>query len=104
MLVLLLLLFLMFVFMGAVSRSMSRRRRLIEDEQREAALRAPDRGANGQAPFPSPFDLLFGGMLGGGVRSYELDPETGRWAEVTDDAPGPDEEAEPPREDHPEPA
>jgi transitional endoplasmic reticulum ATPase len=98
MLILLVLLFLMFVFMSAVSRSINRRRRLIEEEQYEAAMRARDARGNGRDPSrapsapPSPFDLLFGGMLGGGVRSYELDQETGRWVEVTDEPPAPVEE------------
>jgi transitional endoplasmic reticulum ATPase len=91
MLFLLVLFVLFFLFMSAVSRSMSRRRRMVEEEQREAARRAADDGGNGaEAAFgPSPFDLLFGGMFGGGARSYELDPETGRWVEVTDHRPAP---------------
>jgi transitional endoplasmic reticulum ATPase len=101
MLAFLVLLLLLFVFMGAISRSISRRRRMIEAEQREAASR--DRG-DGRDPFPPPFgpsplDLLFGGMLGGGARSYELDPRTGEWVDVTDEPPS--AEPEPQRDEEP---
>jgi transitional endoplasmic reticulum ATPase len=96
----LVLLVLFFLFVSAISRSMSRRRRMIEDEQREAMQRTRDASGNGAgtpaSPFgPSPFDLLFGGGMFGGVRSYELDPETGRWVEVTDEQPAPAQEPSP---------
>src|SRR5436305_12653037 len=79
---------------------MSRRRRMIEDEQREAMQRMGNGAGNGAggaaSPFAaSPFDLLFAGGLFGGVRSYELDPQSGRWVEVTDERPVPAREPSP---------
>jgi transitional endoplasmic reticulum ATPase len=88
MLVLLALLVFMFVVVGAITRASARRRRaLIEDEERRAAAARERGGDDASSAFgPSPLDLLFGGMLGG-VRSYELDPATGDWVEITDDRP-----------------
>src|SRR5436305_8529895 len=87
---------------------MSRRRRMIEDEQREAMQRMGNGAGNGAggaaSPFAaSPFDLLFGGGMFGGVRSYELDPQTGRWVEVTDERPVPAQEPSPAESEAEEP-
>jgi transitional endoplasmic reticulum ATPase len=86
MLTLLVLIVVMFALVGAISRASARRRRAMieEEERRAAAARSADEDDGTASTFgPSPFDLLFGPMLGGGVRSYELDPQTGDWVEVT---------------------
>ena len=101
MLLLLILIVVMLFLMSAAARASARRRRaLFEEEQRRAEL---DDGRNGGLPV-SPFDLLFGGMLGGGVRSYEIDPETGRWVEVGDEQPEPEPAPKPEPERDGEPA
>src|SRR5919206_6344 len=78
MLALLVFLVVMLFVFGAIARASARRRRAVLEEE--------ERRQDGSFPV-SPFDLLFGGMLGGGVRSYELDPETGEWVEVSDHEP-----------------
>src|ERR671929_1435989 len=86
MLALLVFLVVMLFVFGAIARASARRRRAMLEEE--------ERRQDGSFPV-SPFDLLFGGMLGGGVRSYELDPETGEWVEVTERRPEPAPEPEP---------
>src|ERR671927_653284 len=81
MLALLVFLVVMLFVFGAIARASARRRRAVLEEE--------ERRQDGSFPV-SPFDLLFGGMLGGGVRSYELDPETGEWVEITDQQPEPE--------------
>src|SRR5918911_2744962 len=92
---LLFLLLMLVVFVALVRASTKRRRALLEDEEGwpESARRPGDLASAGPLPL-SPLDLLFGGMLGGGVRSYELDPETGEWVETTDHQPEPEPERE----------
>ena len=94
---LLFLLLMLVVFVALVRASTKRRRALLEDEEGwpESARRPGDVASAGPLPL-SPLDLLFGGMLGGGVRSYELDPQTGEWVETTNREPGLEPEAEPP--------
>src|SRR5919205_2705580 len=92
MLALLVFLVVMLFVFGAIARASGRRRR--------AALEEEERRQDGSFPV-SPLDLLFGGMLGGGVRSYELDPETGRWVEVTNAPPQREPDEPPPHADTP---
>ena len=95
MITLLVFLLVMLFLFGALTRaSARRRRRALEEEERYAAARAGDSELGGASLPLSPFDLLFGGMLGGGVRSYEVDPETGEWVEITDRRPEPEPEPE----------
>jgi transitional endoplasmic reticulum ATPase len=102
MLILLALFFLTFVLLGALARASARRHRaMIEEDERQAAARRAPGADFPDPPFVSPLDLLFGGMLGGGVRSYELDPETGRWVEVTNDPPQREPDEPPPHADTP---
>jgi transitional endoplasmic reticulum ATPase len=81
----------------AGSISNSRRRRREEEERRRIEAERRSRGDSGEPEDPwggmSPFaGLPFGRlleqlMLGSGARSYTLDPETGEWVEITDEAP-----------------
>ena len=97
MLTLLLIAIVFIVLMSIASRAASRRRRALEEEQRRA-LKAMERGNGGEGgegsmPFPrSPFDLLGQLMTGPGVwsKSYELDPVTGEWIDVSERPPEPE--------------
>jgi transitional endoplasmic reticulum ATPase len=91
-LLLLLLLVLPFVIM---SRLAARRRRALDEERRRAAAaREDDPGAERFGGGVTPFGMFpFGGlleqmMLGPGARSFVLDPETGRWVDVSEQEPG----------------
>jgi hypothetical protein len=91
-LTLLILVLLIVVVFSVLGRASARRRRtLIEEEMRRAPGRddPTDTGdVVDRSALPlTPFDLLFGPMLGGGVRSYEFDPATGEWVEITDEQP-----------------
>src|SRR5215208_4484340 len=85
---LLVVFFLIFVVMAAMSSSAARRRRRREEERRlrEEELMRQGGGAP-QSPFGgSPLGMLFDSLFtgaGGWSRGYTLDPETGRWVEVT---------------------
>ena len=90
MLSLLVLLVFVGVLVSVVSRAARRRRELEErerlelEEQRRAT--ESDDGPPTPSPFAgTPFDALFGGLFDGGAwsRSYEVDPGTGRWVDVT---------------------
>jgi hypothetical protein len=82
--------------MSAARRSARRQAEYEDQLAREAAERGPSRGEQeppfGASPFGSLFDML---MTGGGARSYEYDPETGRWVDVSHTRPGPDRDDEP---------
>jgi transitional endoplasmic reticulum ATPase len=92
--------FVILVVISLLGRAAARRRRaLAEEERREleaASRRDPDGSADPFAGGASPFELMpFGGLFehllsGPGARSYTLDPETGRWVDVTDVQPEPD--------------
>src|SRR5215218_1100029 len=93
---LLVVFFLIFVVMAVMS-SARRRRRLEEERRRREAelLRQGEGGGSPPSPFGgSPFGLLSDNLFsgaGGWSRGYTLDPETGRWVEVTDyDRPEPE--------------
>jgi transitional endoplasmic reticulum ATPase len=86
---LLVLLIVVLLVVSAVARAARRRRALLEEEERRRLAEARA-GSPGEVdpPLPlSPLEFLFGHMFGGGVRSYEFDPETGQWVETTHDAP-----------------
>jgi transitional endoplasmic reticulum ATPase len=74
----------------AMRRGVERRRR----EQQELLRRMEEDGA--ASPFAgSPLGPLFESLLfGTGAQSYEYDPRTGEWVEITDRAPGPEPAAE----------
>jgi transitional endoplasmic reticulum ATPase len=74
----------------AMRRGVERRRR----EQQELLRRMEEDGA--ASPFAgSPLGPLFESLLfGTGAQSYEYDPRTGAWVEITDRAPGPEPAAE----------
>jgi transitional endoplasmic reticulum ATPase len=87
-----------FVVLAAMLRASLRRRQqlMYEDERRRQEELAQQHSAgadeNGAgSPFPlSPFGMLFEHLLTGpGMRSYTLDPETGRWIDITDERPEP---------------
>ena len=98
-LTLLFLLFMLLVVVTLISSAARRRRRAFEAAE-EQARRAADGGSD---PFEgaSPFEMLpFGGLLeslmtGMGARSFQYDPETGEWVEVSDEQPVLDEQPEP---------
>jgi transitional endoplasmic reticulum ATPase len=74
----------------AMRRGVERRRR----EQQELLRRMEEDGA--ASPFAgSPLGPLFESLLfGTGAQSYEYDPRTGEWVEITDRAPAPEPAAE----------
>jgi SpoVK/Ycf46/Vps4 family AAA+-type ATPase/predicted metal-dependent enzyme (double-stranded beta helix superfamily) len=82
--------------MSAARRSARRQAEYEDQLAREPAERGPSRGEQeppfGASPFGSLFDML---MTGGGARSYEYDPETGRWVDVSHTRPEPDRDEEP---------
>ena len=84
--------------------SAARRRREAEEEGRRR-LEEERRARGGDDAPVSPFGMFpFGRlfeqlMMGPGVRSYTIDPETGEWVEVTDDYPEPVPEEQPERGD-----
>src|SRR5205085_7142721 len=87
MLFLLLLFFLFFLVITSVARSSARRRR--EEYERQSS----DRNGDDQPGMVvgSPFDLLFGGS---GWQSYEYDPQSGGWVDVSKREPEPPAEAQ----------
>jgi transitional endoplasmic reticulum ATPase len=87
-------LLLMVVLFGLLVMSATRRagRRRREYEEEYARQQSDPDGGNPQVRVGSPFDLLFGGS---GWSSYEYDPETGGWVEVSEREPEPPE----PRQD-----
>jgi transitional endoplasmic reticulum ATPase len=86
---LLVVFFLIFVVMAVMSNAAARRRRRQEEERRRREAELIGRGG-GAPPSPfggTPFGMLFDGLFsgaGGWSRGYTLDPQTGRWVEVTD--------------------
>src|SRR5215208_6480040 len=90
--------------MAVMSSASTRRRRRLEEERTRREAELVREGGSPPPPFGgSPFGMLFDSLFsgaGGWSRGYTLDPETGRWVEVTGfDRP---EEQAPARE--PEPA
>jgi len=103
-LLLILLALFMFLAFSAASRASRRRRQMEEEFAAEQARRGED-GEDGYSstgfgvsPFGSILDAL---MTGAATRSYEYDPETGRWVDITDRQPDPREQQ---TEPDPEPA
>jgi transitional endoplasmic reticulum ATPase len=93
---LLLIMFAVFVLLvTSAARRAGRRRRELEEEY--ARQSDAGDGDGGQPLAGSPFDVLFGGMLGGsgGWSSYEYDPQTGGWVEVRDREPAPEPQPQP---------
>jgi len=94
---LLLIIFIVFVFVTTLARASARRRREAEAEllrrqqeeerRREAGLEPED----DVSPFGgSPLGMLFDAMFSGpGMHSYEYDPQSGRWVDVSDRRPEP---------------
>src|SRR5437868_4950784 len=82
MLFLLLLLFLGFVLLTSAARRSARRRRERYEEP------PPGAGDEPQVTVGSPLDLLFGG----GWQSYEYEPQSGRWVDVSQREPEPPEQ------------
>src|SRR3954471_2325439 len=95
MLFLLLMLFLFFLLITSAARRSARRRRELAEEYDRQSPGADD---GSQVTVGSPFDLLFGG--GGGWQSYEYDPQSGRWVDVSQQEPEAPEQ--PPQEPHEE--
>src|SRR3954470_5440458 len=95
MLFLLLLLFLAFLLITSAARRSARRRRELAEEYERQSPGADD---GSQVAVGSPFDLLFGGS---GWQSYEYDPQSGRWVDVSQREPEPSPE-EPQQEAHPQ--
>jgi transitional endoplasmic reticulum ATPase len=102
----LLLVFVLLMLAMSITRANRRRRRMIEEERRrqaELARRSPGAAGAPPSPFGSmPFGSLFEHLLtgpGSWSRALEFDPETGRWVDVTDRQPPPQEQsaAEAPR-------
>jgi transitional endoplasmic reticulum ATPase len=89
---LLLLLFLVFMILGALGRASARRRRMFEEEERRAAEEAQrSHGSDGPPDDPfagSPMGMLFDHLFSGmGARSYTYDARTGRWVDVSNEEP-----------------
>ena len=90
------MLFLMLMFfvsiVSAIGRASRRRRQRQEEEL--ALRRARERDVHGDdvSPFAGmPFGSLFEQMLQGPwTRSYEYDPRTGEWVDMSDVVPEPD--------------
>jgi transitional endoplasmic reticulum ATPase len=89
------------VVLSLLGRLAARRRRALAEEERRTMEAETGRDPNAPPdPFggASPFEMMpFGGLFehllsGPGVRSYTLDPETGRWVDVTDRQPDPEPE------------
>ncbi|MFN2469579.1 MAG: AAA family ATPase [Gaiellaceae bacterium] len=96
MLTLLILLLVFALFVSLATRAARRRAREAQLAQEEA-LRRAESGEGPASPFAgSPFGPLFDAMFSGGgfARSYEVDPVTGEWIEITNREP-PEESAEP---------
>ena len=98
---LLLLLFVLFGLISIVSRFARRRARRAAEERQAEYERAVEAGEI-EPEAVSPFGMLpFGGILEelmraqGMTRSYEIDPETGEWVEITERQPEPLPEPEP---------
>jgi transitional endoplasmic reticulum ATPase len=78
----------------SVGRANRRRRRMVEEERRRQAELAqrshratvPPQSPFGDMPFGSLFEQLLTGP-GAWSRALEIDPETGRWVDVTDRQP-----------------
>ena len=97
----LLLLFVLFALVSFVSR-VARRRSQRAAEQRQAEYERAVEAGEIDPSTMSPFGLFpFGGLLEelmrsqGMSRSYEIDPETGEWVEITEQQPEPLPEPEP---------
>src|SRR5829696_7165785 len=90
--------------MAVMSSASARRRRRLEEERRRREAELLREGGSPSSPFGgSPFGMLFDSLFsgaGGWSRGYTLDPETGRWVEVT----GYDRAEEQERAPEPEPA
>jgi transitional endoplasmic reticulum ATPase len=85
-----------FLLMISAAARTARRRRQLEDEYAADQQRGDgaDPYGNGQhtSPLGSIFDAL---MTGAATHSYEYDPETGRWVDITDREPQPEPEPKP---------
>ena len=81
---LLLMLILFGLLMMSAARRAARRRR--DHEEEYARQSDPGDGEGPEVRVGSPLDLLFGGS---GWSSYEYDPQTGDWVEVSDREPEP---------------
>ena len=99
------LLFLLLVFILVISlASSAARRRRRAYEAAEAEARRAAGGGSDPSDNASPFGMFpFGGLLesmmtGMGARSFQLDPETGEWVEMSDEIPVLEEEPAPVRE------
>ena len=94
MLTLLFLVVFLLVVSSLVSRAMRRGVERRRREQQELLRRMEEDGA--ASPFAgSPLGPLFESLLfGTGAQSYEYDPRTGEWVEITDRAPAPEPAAE----------
>ena len=95
------ILLLVFVVMigASVIGSFRRARRMREERERyeeELQRQADDPSAKqdqvGGSPFGPLFDTLFSGA---GMRSYQYDPQTGEWVDMTDVRPEPEPEPQP---------
>jgi transitional endoplasmic reticulum ATPase len=90
---LLVMAFIFFSIVGAISRA-ARRRRMLEEQRRLEFERQRRQG--GASPFEGmPFGGLFDAMLGGAggwTRTMEYDERTGRWVDVGEERP-PEEQA-----------
>ncbi len=91
----LLMLLVMVVIVSMTARS-ARRRAIEAEEIREEELRRAGGDPDADmAPFAMlPFGGIFEAMLGG-ARSYEYDPETGEWVDISGHVPEPEPESEP---------
>ena len=102
MLTLLLLLLLVMLLVAAVAGRSARRRRALEEQRRQleaARARGGERvdamSASGLSPFALfPFGGLFEQLMfqPGGSRSFVFDEQTGRWVDISNEAPEPPEE------------
>src|SRR3954447_12359094 len=74
----------------------ARRRRQLEDEYVAEQQRGDGADPYGNGQYTSPLGSIFDALMtGAATHSYEYDPETGRWVDITDREPQPEPEPKP---------
>ena len=85
-----------FLLMLSAAARTARRRRQLEEEDAAEQQRGEGADPYGNGQYTSPLGSIFDALMtGAATHSYEYDPETGRWVDITD--------REPQREPEPKP-